>query len=75
MDYYFIKMDASRFKITLPFEPYFHILTKKECVQEVSAFLSKKYTGLILRIEQVTKEDLDLVSTSTPLNKVEGASL
>ncbi|KAL1460884.1 hypothetical protein WDU94_012822 [Cyamophila willieti] len=60
VDYYFIKMDASRFKITLPFEPYFLILVKKECIQEVSGFLSKKFSGLILRIEQVTKEDLDL---------------
>uniref|UniRef100_A0A8D8VQ89 DNA polymerase epsilon catalytic subunit n=3 Tax=Cacopsylla melanoneura TaxID=428564 RepID=A0A8D8VQ89_9HEMI len=60
MDYYFIKMDASRFKITLPFEPYFLILVKKECIQEVSGFLSKKYSGLVLRVEQVTKEDLDL---------------
>lgn len=62
VDYYFIEDDGSRFKITLPFQPYFYLLTKKENVQEVTAYLSKKYAGSIVSIEPVLKEDLDLVS-------------
>lgn len=62
VDYYFIEDDASRFKITLPFQPYFYLLTKKENVQEVTAYLSKKYAGSIVNIVPVLKEDLDLVS-------------
>lgn len=54
--------DGSRFKASLPFKPYFYILPKKECIQEVSSFLSKKYAGIIASIEQCSKEDLDLVS-------------
>lgn len=62
VDYYFIEDDGSRFKITVPFQPYFYLLTKKENIQEVIAYLSKKYMGLIAKIEPVLKEDLDLVS-------------
>lgn len=54
--------DGSRFKASLPFKPYFYILPKKECIQEVSSFLGKKYAGVIASIEQCPKEDLDLVS-------------
>lgn len=62
VDYYFIEDDSSRFKITLPFQPYFYLLTRKENVQEVTAYLSKKYAGSIVSIVPVLKEDLDLVS-------------
>jgi hypothetical protein len=41
--------------------PYFYILTRKECIQEVSAFLTKKFSGSLAKVEVVTKEDLDLV--------------
>uniref|UniRef100_A0A0A9Y3R9 DNA polymerase epsilon catalytic subunit n=1 Tax=Lygus hesperus TaxID=30085 RepID=A0A0A9Y3R9_LYGHE len=60
VDYYFIQEDGSRFKVSLPFQPYFLILVRKECVQEVTAFLSKKHAGVILGIEPIIKEDLDL---------------
>ena len=53
--------DGSRFKASLPFKPYFYILPKKECIQEVSSFLGKKFAGVIASIEQCSKEDLDLV--------------
>lgn len=56
--------DGSRFKITLPFQPYFYLLAKKENIQEVTGYLSKKYAGSILKIEQILKEDLDLVISS-----------
>lgn len=61
VDYYFIKEDGSRFKISLPFTPYFYILPRKENMQEIIQFLSKKYAGLITNIETNFKEDLDLV--------------
>ncbi|XP_065212426.1 DNA polymerase epsilon catalytic subunit 1 [Planococcus citri] len=60
VDYYFIEDDGSRFKVTLPFQPYFYLLTKKENIQEVTGYLSKKFAGSIIKIEQVLKEDLDL---------------
>lgn len=61
MDYYFIEEDATRFKVSLPFSPYFYILCRKDTFEEVSTFLSKKYTGILTKIETVYKEDLDLV--------------
>lgn len=61
VDYYFIEDDASRFKVTLPFNPYFYLLAKKECVQEVTGYLSKRFAGSIIKIESVLKEDLDMV--------------
>jgi len=57
-----VQEDGSRFKASLPFKPYFYILPKKECIQEVTSFLGKKYAGTIASIEQCSKEDLDLVS-------------
>lgn len=60
VDYYFVQEDGSRFKASLAFKPYFYILPKKECMQEVSSFLGKKYAGLI-EITASAKEDLDLV--------------
>lgn len=62
MDYYFIEMDGSRFKISLTFQPYFFILARKECEQEVIQYLTKKYAGTLYKIEVIEKEDLDLVS-------------
>lgn len=56
--------DGTRFKISYPYMPYFYVLTKRELLQEVTEFLSKKYSGTIAKVEIVTKEDLDLVSES-----------
>lgn len=61
VDYYFIKDDGSRFRVTQPFQPYFYILAKKEFVQEVVAYISKKFAGSFTSINIVLKEDLDLV--------------
>lgn len=61
MDYYFIEEDATRFKVSLPYSPYFYILCRKGTLVEVSTFLSKKYVGILMKIETVYKEDLDLV--------------
>ena len=60
VDYYFVQEDGTRFKASLPYKPYFYILPRKECLQEVASFLSKKYAGVIM-VETCTKEDLDLV--------------
>ncbi|XP_046401826.1 DNA polymerase epsilon catalytic subunit 1 [Ischnura elegans] len=60
VDYYFIREDGSRFKASLPYMPYFLILTKKGCTEEVSAYLAKKYSGTLAKVETVSKEDLDL---------------
>ncbi|XP_024876270.1 DNA polymerase epsilon catalytic subunit A [Temnothorax curvispinosus] len=60
VDYYFIEEDATRFKVSLPFSPYFYVLCRKDTFEEVSTFLSKKYMGILTKIETVYKEDLDL---------------
>lgn len=62
VDYYFVQEDGSRFKASLPFKPYFYILPRKECIQEVISFLSKKFAGVLSSVEKCVKEDLDLVS-------------
>lgn len=60
VDYYFIQEDGNRFKVALPFKPYFYIATKKNCEREVISFLSKKFQGKVAKLEVVPKEDLDL---------------
>lgn len=50
------------FQATLPFRPYFYVLTKKSTEREVAAYLTKKFSGKIASVETVNKEDLDLVS-------------
>jgi DNA polymerase epsilon subunit 1 len=48
VDYYFIQEDGKRFKVFVPFLPYFYIKCKSdEVIQETSAYLSKKFGGLI----------------------------
>ena len=60
VDYYFIQEDGRRFKVTLPFKPYFYIGTKKGTEKDVSAYLSRKMSGRIATIDVIEKEDLDL---------------
>lgn len=48
--------------MSLPYQPYFFVMTTKEATQEVATFLSKKFSGLLAKVEVVKKEDLDLVS-------------
>ncbi|XP_027018753.2 DNA polymerase epsilon catalytic subunit A [Tachysurus fulvidraco] len=60
VDYYFIQEDGSKFKVALPYKPYFYIATKKNCEREVVSFLSKKFQGKISKLETIPKEDLDL---------------
>ncbi|XP_031425753.1 DNA polymerase epsilon catalytic subunit A-like [Clupea harengus] len=52
--------DGSRFKVALPFKPYFYVATRKNCEREVISFLSKKFQGKVAKLEVCSKEDLDL---------------
>ena len=61
VDFYFIEEDGGRFKVSLPFAPYFYILTRKGTEREVSSFLSRKFSGRIAGIDMVGKEDMELV--------------
>ena len=61
VDYYFLEESGARFKVSLPFKPYFYILPEEGAHQEIAAFLSKKYAGILAGVEPVSKEDLDLV--------------
>ncbi|XP_077864309.1 DNA polymerase epsilon catalytic subunit A-like [Saccoglossus kowalevskii] len=60
VDYYFIQDDGSKFKVSLPYKPYFYVATKKNTEREVSAFLTRKYQGVLSTLETMPKEDLDL---------------
>nr|XP_027207609.1 DNA polymerase epsilon catalytic subunit A-like [Penaeus vannamei] len=69
VDYYFIQEDGSRFKVSLPYRPYFFVMTKKEVIQDVTTFLTKKFAGLLASVEVVRKEDLDLDNHLTGLKQ------
>ena len=43
----------------MPFEPYLYLLVAKENIQEVTAFLSKKYGQYIVKTTQVDKYILE----------------
>ena len=63
VDLYFVEDDGGRLKVSVPFQPYFYIKVKEDqLIQEVSAFLSKKYGQYIHRMVTVRKEDLDLAN-------------
>ncbi|XP_040567537.1 DNA polymerase epsilon catalytic subunit A [Lepeophtheirus salmonis] len=62
VDYYFIEEDGTRFKVSVSFKPYFYVKVRNGLLQETTAFLSKKYGGVISSIEQVRKENLDLAN-------------
>lgn len=62
VDYYFLTEDNQKFKATVPYNPYFYVLTKEGTERDVLAYLSRKYFGKIAKLEIVEKEDLDLVS-------------
>ena len=67
VDYYFIEEDGGRFKVSMPFKPYFYVFPRKGTIQEVEAYLSKRFSGYLFSIEQIHKEDLDLVSAQNSL--------
>ncbi|XP_031784892.1 DNA polymerase epsilon catalytic subunit A [Nasonia vitripennis] len=69
VDYYFLQEDCTRFKVSLPYHPYFYILCRDGSNQEVITFLLKKFNGFLLKVEIVTKEDLDLPNHLTGLKR------
>ncbi|XP_067928568.1 DNA polymerase epsilon catalytic subunit A-like [Watersipora subatra] len=60
VDFYFIEEDGDRFKVTVPYKPYFYIACQDKSEKEVGAYLMKKFSGKIASIEFIQKEDLDL---------------
>ncbi|XP_052865449.1 DNA polymerase epsilon catalytic subunit 1 [Anopheles cruzii] len=60
LDMYFLQMDGTRYKITLIYAPYLLLITREGHSLELAKFLSKKYSGQLLNVEHLQKEDLDL---------------
>jgi DNA polymerase epsilon subunit 1 len=58
-------MDASRFKVSVFYQPYFLVLPLQKQVHEVTTFLQRKFGGQATKIEIVEKEDLDLANHLT----------
>lgn len=69
LDLFFIKMNGSRFKVSVVFQPYFLVLPNEGQSLEVARYLGKKYAGSVLRIEHIRKEDLDLHNHLTGLKQ------
>ncbi|XP_037818567.1 DNA polymerase epsilon catalytic subunit 1 [Lucilia sericata] len=60
LDLFFIQMDGSRFKCTVAYQPYLLIKPDEKQAIEVARFLSRKYSGQLVSVEHIYKEDLDL---------------
>lgn len=60
VDYYFIQDDASMFKVTIPFQPYFLVGCRIGTEGIVEDWLRRKYEGLIVSTSKEAKEDLKL---------------
>eukprot|EP00112_Aurelia_sp_Birch-Aquarium-sp1_P000107 Seg1008.10 transcript_id=Seg1008.10/GoldUCD/mRNA.D3Y31 product="DNA polymerase epsilon catalytic subunit A" protein_id=Seg1008.10/GoldUCD/D3Y31 len=69
VDYYFVQDDGDRFKVSLPFRPYFYVFAKKDTERELANYMNRKYSGTIAAIETVAKEDLDLANHLTGLKR------
>ena len=53
-------MNASRFKISVIYQPYFLVLPQQDQIHEVMTFLQRKFGGQASKIEVVEKDDLDM---------------
>ncbi|EPQ31767.1 uncharacterized protein PFL1_01099 [Pseudozyma flocculosa PF-1] len=60
VDFYFIQDDASMFKATVLFQPYFLVGCRAGTESVVEEWARRRYEGLIQSIERVRKEDLKL---------------
>lgn len=49
------------FKARIPFAPYLYLQVSEGCEFEVEGALRRRFEGLVKDVEQVTREDLDLV--------------
>ncbi|XP_049530617.1 DNA polymerase epsilon catalytic subunit 1 [Anopheles darlingi] len=62
LDMYFLQMDGSRYKTTVIYAPYLLLITREGHALEVAKFLGKKYSGQLLNVEHIQREDLDLAN-------------
>ncbi|OQV25773.1 DNA polymerase epsilon catalytic subunit A [Hypsibius exemplaris] len=62
VDYFFMDEMNSRFKISMPYQPYFFLKAKPGHDVEASTYLQRKYSQILAHIETVWKEDLDLLN-------------
>jgi DNA polymerase epsilon subunit 1 len=53
-------MNASRFKVSIIYQPYFLVLPQQDQIHEVMTFLQRKFGGQATKIEVIEKEDLDM---------------
>ncbi|VDL61470.1 unnamed protein product [Hymenolepis diminuta] len=62
VDFYFIQSDGRRFKVSRPYLPYFFVSVDgdHDVESEVTTFLIREFSGRIVKIEAVEKEDLDM---------------
>lgn len=64
MDYCFLTPDGRRFRVALPFRPYFYVATREDGdreLREASAAIQRRYGNRVVAIEPVKKNDLDAV--------------
>ncbi len=62
VDLYFLELDGSSFKATFVYKPYFFVaISKDSLMQEVEAYLMRRFDGQIDSTAIVSKEDLELV--------------
>ncbi len=47
--------------MSVPSQPYFYVASERGLERQVIAYLSRKYAGIVTAVEDVQKEDLDLV--------------
>ncbi|KAM7543304.1 hypothetical protein Aperf_G00000018284 [Anoplocephala perfoliata] len=62
VDFYFIQSDGARFKVSRPYLPYFFVSVAgdHDVETEVTTFLSREFSGRVVKIETIEKEDLDM---------------
>ncbi|XP_055338827.1 DNA polymerase epsilon catalytic subunit A-like [Paramacrobiotus metropolitanus] len=62
VDYFFVDELNERFKVGMPYHPYFFIKTKRDCEVETCTYLQRKFSHLITSVDVVKKEDLELLN-------------
>lgn len=60
VDLYFLQEDGERFKVCLPFMPYFLLKVKSGTESECEQYLRRKFEGKLADCASIEKEDLDL---------------
>lgn len=60
VDYYFLEQNGERFKVCVPYQPYFLLRVKDKTEAECEQFLRRKFEGKLVSCARILKEDLDL---------------